>query len=550
MLKKSLRKGSYTISVASILSFLFLLLAISCVSYYIWMPSRGEFHSDTTDTLMWAQASYDGKTIINPDFEYACFLPLSGYWLMVPFVAIFGVTMTAHLWGMFLFLLLFSSGLLFLLKSIPLPGIYSNIASGLILILLCSSEKTREMFFGHIIYYSQGIFFALWGLGLLIRALRFIKDNPPSRLKAATYCLLIVIWFAISAANQFTIISIFCIPAIGALLCERMFFLAKPSAGEKTAFILVLLSAAVGIVLGYFAGNAIIGDETAGYADSYLNFSPPEAWGEHITLFFSHWATLLGVIITGQSFSSMEGVNALLYLLFAITLLAAPIVLTAQYPKITQRGGRLLIWFHWIATAVILVGFICGDLSYANWRITPLVATSLLMAVYLIFWLFSAFPWRRIAAIPLAVLLAAGCLSFQRVASLPTEKEEYGNSEQYQLVDFLKERDLTYGFASYWRANNITVLSDSAVKTRHVSIDSYGVYPSPYQSNIAWYEAQEGQERYFLLLSEGEYAMLSEYGSDYFGGEHFLGMEEYSGAEEAYYVLIYDVPPFEWYIFW
>ncbi|MCL1854696.1 MAG: hypothetical protein FWF86_03090, partial [Clostridia bacterium] len=93
-------------------------------------------------------------------------------------------------------------------------------------------------------------------------------------------------------------------------------------------------------------------------------------------------------------------------------------------------------------------------------------------------------------------------------------------------------------------------LSDSAVKVRHVSIDTPGVYPHPYQSNITWYEEQEGLKRYFLILSEGEYATLLEHCGNYLESESFLGMEEFSGEEETCYVLVYDAPPFEWYILW
>ncbi|MBR7085085.1 MAG: hypothetical protein IKI37_07910 [Oscillospiraceae bacterium] len=40
-------------------SVLLLACSVLLVGYYILFPSRGYFHSDTTDTIMWAEASYE-----------------------------------------------------------------------------------------------------------------------------------------------------------------------------------------------------------------------------------------------------------------------------------------------------------------------------------------------------------------------------------------------------------------------------------------------------------------------------------------------------------
>ena len=43
-----------------------LIFAIIIIGYYTLFTSRGSFHSDSTDTLMWAQASYDSKVLFLP----------------------------------------------------------------------------------------------------------------------------------------------------------------------------------------------------------------------------------------------------------------------------------------------------------------------------------------------------------------------------------------------------------------------------------------------------------------------------------------------------
>lgn len=97
-----------------ILPWIVTLLAAAAVGYYILFPGWGYFHSDCTDTILWAQASYDAGALFNPDFEYACLLPFGGQLLMLPFIGLFGVSTTTHAIGMLLFLLLFTASLLLL----------------------------------------------------------------------------------------------------------------------------------------------------------------------------------------------------------------------------------------------------------------------------------------------------------------------------------------------------------------------------------------------------------------------------------------------------
>lgn len=520
-------------------SWLFGAAALGLVSYYIWGPSPGEYFADTADTILWAQASLDAKSLLNPNFTYACFLPLGGHLLMLPFVALFGVSVTANLWGMFVFALLFAASLWFFLKSIPLSTAWSNVAAGLLLILLCASMKTREIFYGHIIYYSLGLFFAFWGLGLVCRGLRRLEAKPHAK-QALPFCLLIFGCFGLGAVNQFEILALFCLPAIGALLCERFFFLAKPSPAEKFATWAVLLSAALGALVGNGIGALLVGGRTAAYASSFAEFSPPETWAANASLFFSHWSTLLGVSGGEASFSSPQGVEDLLRLAFAVMLLVFPVLLTLQYPKIQQRGGRLLLWFHWLLTALLMIGYICGKLSVGSWRLTPMLVTSLLVTLYAIHWTVKTVPWKRLAAAPLALVMAVSGLCVQQVAQLPTDPALSNNRAHVKLVESLEEQQLTYGFASFFNAGVITLLSDSRVQVRNVTIDDYGVNPNPYQSNSAWFKEQKGQERYFLLLSPREYEKMLNYHPLYFD----LSVNEWE-AEGGYYVLVFDVPPFE-----
>ena len=72
----------------------------------------------------------------------------------------------------------------------------------------------------------------------------------------------------------------------------------------------------------------------------------------------------------------------------------------------------------------------------------------------------------------------------------------------------LSAKNLTYGYATFWNANGLTVASDSNVKCRAVVIEEGGYRPYYYQTCRSWYNSQPGQSQYFLLMSQGERDMV------------------------------------------
>ena len=94
--------------ISAVLPILLLLVAVTVVVHYIVFGSKGEFHSDCTDTIYWAKASHDSGHMLNEDFDYACLLPFGTSLLMQLFMPLFGLSMTTQTLGMLMFLGLFT----------------------------------------------------------------------------------------------------------------------------------------------------------------------------------------------------------------------------------------------------------------------------------------------------------------------------------------------------------------------------------------------------------------------------------------------------------
>ena len=196
-------------------------VSIGIVFFYIIFISKGYYHADCTDTITWAEAVLDGKALMNSDFYYACLLPFGGQLLMVPFVAIFGVSMTAQLCGMVLFAICFGLALAFLLRSMNFSYKWSVFGVSALFLIVSISEKLREIFWCHIIYYSLGLLFVMVGLGLVLRVLNCEKSKKK-------YMILLLIWTVLCSMNGIQALTIYGLPVLAALMANIFFDVKTP----------------------------------------------------------------------------------------------------------------------------------------------------------------------------------------------------------------------------------------------------------------------------------------------------------------------------------
>lgn len=505
-MKKKISNKILELGVSGLAAVLLGAAACALAAYYILFLSGGFITSDTVDTLLWGQASWDSGKLFNPDFGYAALLPFGGNLLMWPLIGIFGVTVQAQVAGMFLFFLLFLAAALFFARQMGWSTGWSAGFAGILLMVLSSSAKLREIYWEHILYYSLGTLFALVGLGLFARWMDK-SENGSQKGKLLTLGLLFL-WCLLTGTDQMEILTLFLVPFLGAVLGERFFDIRGnlSKAGQENtwkAAAVIMAAIAGGVLLGF----VLKGDMVAGYQNGYSGFSAVNKWLENAMKFPEHWFTLLGIEIKGGvTLASPGGIMILLRLLGAVTLIAAPAAAAICYRKIEDRKLRILILFHWMMTALLMVGYIAGKLSASNWRLSPLVASSVILSVAFGRWLSQRATGKRLALLALAPLVLMTMLSASDILGINVqEKKEQG---LYQLSAELEEQGLDYGFATFWNANGLTVVSDSRIKARGVDLTEDGLKPITYQSNLQWFEDQPGQEEYFFLLEKKEYESL------------------------------------------
>lgn len=483
----------------------FAVAAVLTVVYYIIWPSGAFFHSDCSDTILWAQASYDSGSLFNPDFGYAAMLPFGGTMLMIPFIGIFGVSTTTHHIGMVLFTLLMFAAVWLLCRSLKFSHALSFSTVGLMAMILCASAKLREIFYEHVIYYSISVVIICVLLSLFIKFKETFSAENSKKFAFVTAC--IVLFSICSALDGMQVIATGVVPVLFAAAAE--IFLNKENklfSKESRVSLYFCLICGGSVIIGLWIMLMLSRGISAGYANAYSSYANMEDWLSNLCNFPQHWFLLFGVDAEyGMSIFSLESIINIIRMAAAVIIAAVPVIALILYKKF-DFGSRLMILAHFGVSAVIMFGYIFGILSAANWRLSPMICTGLVVCIAAFRTAKDYVVSLRLSVIAACVLVLMSGVSFMNIAQM--EKNGIEINEKYKLAVQLEEKGLTHGFATFWNSQAITVLSDSRVKAANIDVKENGISPASYQSNSSWFEPVEGVDEYFVLLTDYEVEVL------------------------------------------
>jgi len=559
--KRLLRQFSFP----TFFSFIFFAFSFLTVLYYITGPAEGYLHSDCTDSLLWAYATVESGEIIAQDFIYAALLPFSANIWMIPIIKIFGYTMTSQILSMSIFAILFAASLLWVFNTLRLSLPLNFTASGCVLMLLSSSVKMREIMWEHVIYYSLALLLFNCLLSLSLTAVRSWESYCESKeRKPLIKFILSLVFLAIiatgTATNGIQVILMTTIPVFVGIAAEAFF-----NAKEKLINLknigrgAVVASLPFFSLIGLLVLKTIQGNVEIWYTNYYSQLSSIENWQTNLFKFHKHFLTLIGFNDANKSLFPNESTENIItetaiYNIFAIVifalLLLIPIIGMFFYKKYKNKETKIaLISFMTLFLAIFFL-FVCGNISNVNWRLVPVVGCAMLpiftiVNELLIFHKESAekedgvknnLPV-RFASLILAVFLLFSIVNLSIIRDIP---KDYGQDNSlHQLTEFLVEKDLTYGYATFWYSQAITLLSDSKVSCRDVNASiEEGVKIYSYQTFNKWYEPQEGVEKYFVLLNGAEYVKVSRNEQWRIWTENQL-VETFTDVE-GFYIFVFD----------
>jgi len=473
------------------------LVALFVVLFFIFKRCRAEFNADYTDTILWANAAVESGHFFNPDYWYAYFLPFSGVPIMIPIVATFGLSYFSHQLGMSIFVLLFAAALFAFMRAQNCTVGESFALSGITMILMCSSQITRMIFYGHVIHYSLAIVFACVAFSLLKRSDVFVPGGRHSRV----YTILIAIWCMLCTTNGMATVILFYIPFVGSLVAERYFDKRPISFKGDLPLIRNLAWFAGGGIAGYII--KMIFFSSTEYEDSITALLPLDGWLFNQNPFVLEWIKVLIGNSTGDVMAkSFEGIRMLSVYMLALVILIVPFFAILSYRKIEDRILRLFIIHYWLMFAMTMLTYSVSYAAVQTWRLAGLVCCALILTLLYTVYMLKKARFVRWFILIVPVIAICVFVSMLDVKKIPSALNYNQNDS---LIEVFKEHGLTRGYSFFWNsANAATVLSNGEIVVSPIVFNPDGTYEvRKYQSEPWEYEDVPGLDRYFVVV-DGE----------------------------------------------
>lgn len=207
---------------------------------------------------------------------------------------------------------------------------------------------------------------------------------------------------------------------------------------------------------------------------------------------FISLAVFLGLFIVSARHAITEGISTRSLAFFALTLLSTGGIFLAfliTNSPAADYSARFLINIPYLFAVAIAISF------EKNWRRTSTLVRLSMISVASLF-------------------IVAGFVS--NVDYLKKPGFSIKPSGAHELMTFLSNHGLTYGYGSYWgaEANAITLLSKSKIKVRPVEFDKSSgrlVFGKRFETSKRWYSADDAdhnQKTFFVVLSSEDKGCL------------------------------------------
>ena len=523
------------------------LFSVFGVFYYTIGLSKNFVNTDIFDTLLWAKASYESGKIFAPDFCYSAFLPFGGSLLMLPFIKFFGVSFTTHVIGMVLFEIIFLVSFVIFFKKIGFNANWIMFA----LIANCGlwmcSDKFREMFMEHIIYYSLSALFILIGYTIISSLIENLKSSERKK-QSIVLGVAAFVFFTLVATDGFQIVGLATVPVIAAVVCERFFDLkTKLFSKDNKAEIIAVMLVGVATIAGLMIIKKLLNGNVSEYASSFSQYDTNDhiyMYPSKIKSFIDCWYRLFEVFfISGTALTNTAQIPTLISAVFATVLLATVPVTALFYKKLKSEHNKRIFWIAFFVFAVMIALWVLSTVSGINWsnnigvewRLIPAVYASFLLLIADLRLLFEHVITRRFSVIIILIMIMSMYPSVNYfLAYTPTDN----NAGYSELIEKIDNYGITEGYGNYWIAGTLNVITKERINTVFTIyrtdeiIHIYNYQQFPYKHNST-------SKNTFLIIKRDQVVFFEE--SDGYKKHKDNLLEKYeTGGQFGYVVYFYD----------
>ena len=266
--------------------------------------------------------------------------------------------------------------------------------------------------------------------------------------------------------------------------------------------VILIMVVVVAGYLCYHRLSVMYWDESKG---SYLKMDKYTGLWHSIGQFVNNLTMIFGNV-EGAVFLSFPGLSKFVNYFAALVLVfVIPAVALVRYNKHGNRFTRFLIIYSWVSNLLVAGVFIACNQWAPRYLLSIYLDDILLFALLLSEYMKKR---ERLTAVCAGLLIVMYC-AFCHVYFWGHYKDKIGVDPSEELVSFLDEHDLHYGYASFWNASVNSVLSSGKVivlPTRDYDAENgkrKPYNPSDYRRwliNDRWYDPATHPGKSFVLL--------------------------------------------------
>lgn len=485
-----------------------LFVNIAFLLLYVFYDYRGLFHSDGAAKVLIAREIFDTLNFFPAEWSYVNgdLFVIFGHLLILPLLTFLSAGFLVHAisGAIFSLLILHSIWLVTGLATLPVwrrIAVVAVIASGI-------SGFMAENLFGQVSY-GVVVFFCCH---LVYYSSRYINsEGVPNKKWVILLAGLLLLAYWANPKRAFVTYSL---PLISALV----WLLLSTTGSDRRKLLDVIGFSLVGAAAGGALHTATITKVNNVLGAANAQWLPYELILRNIKLSLKGiYAQLGGLPQAEVSLFTEVGLYAgLRFAVASLVIVMVPI--TIRRGTNSQNGKpKLLVLFA--AFSLLFALFLQTTTSMPDMS-DPIQSSRYLVPgviLCLIVLMMSEIDGSRppVWALSIATVMAilgTGAYNTYRLSGLNSERvlaQSSGlNPERQQLIQLLAKNNLQYGYASYWNASVLSVLTDEKIRVRQIHIQNGMPVPMRHLSSNRWYHPAMWNGKTFLLLHDREAGLI------------------------------------------
>jgi hypothetical protein len=527
------------------------LLSAIALTFYIFVTYRVLFHSDAATKNLLADEIIRTRQFFPSNWYY-----VNDIWILTPHLVIVALALLLpnsfllHAIACFIFALLFAGSLYALCKTSGLR--MNDFLFAISLLFTGLSPWFAENLFGQF-GYGTGVAATFLLIALVFRVVR--AYNEGDRRNRWLWSTLLIIFLSILVAGGVRGVFVYAIPVVATLAIVVL----VPEAGQvrrvfhRRAALYVVLLVVIAIFLGVASFLAIRSGIQLHNDKSAAQYVDYPQLKSNIGIFFEGFLAFAGAMpeANKRPLSVYGLITAYRLFWFSVALLL-PFSLLFRYRLIANPHFRFLLIYYAFSLLATLYLYLFSSLpqNAATFRycLNPCI-----LAIVLIGYALEELRQRygtKIVCFVVTACLPIYASSYQaliapyfeaNVSPLFDANSQLGSRRhsnphenvRQPLADYLASQGLRYGYATYWNAGVLTVLSGERTHVRAISLDGPPI-PFRWLAAAHSYASDGFHGRTFLLLTDQEYLDLNKAFL-----ETYLGPPESVRALPGYRIMVY-----------